>query len=400
MKIMLIHWPNPGYNDPQQNIIPNGLYYIAAILKEKGFDVYLNNCSEDINEDIKRIAPDLIGISCYTFNAASVFELCDSIKKNNQNIKIILGGPHATTLCDEILIRIASVDIIVNGEGEETFLELASGKAIKDIKGIAYREKDQIKHNPPREPTDIETLPIPARYYNYQRIITSRGCPGACIFCSTPQFWGRDIRFRSPESVIKEIELLNKNYGTSYFIFSDDTFTANKKRTIDICRLILENGLKITWDCRSRVNFICKEQLEWMKKAGCISISYGIESGSQKILNNLNKHINLGQINKATKNTKIHGMQLSFFLIVGSPGEDEQSIHETIEMLKNTRPHNIMVSIMNLTPDIALAKYVPIDLWFKKMTKPIYYTKELNIEKLEEFTKEIYLEFDKVRGHY
>ena len=411
MKILLAYRANPGYNDSQKNILPNGLYYMATILKDNGYDVYLKNYSEysdaDIEKEIMEINPGIVGLTCYTFNAFTTYTLCDLIKKINKNITIILGGPHATIMSDEILKRISSVDIIVKSEGERTFLELASiikkGEDIGDVKGIACRIEDKIKHNITRELNlDLDSLPIPAKYYKYQRIITSRGCPGSCIFCSTPLFWGRNVRFRSPEKVVNEIELLQKNYGLSFFIFSDDTFTFDKERTIDICKLILDRGLKITWDCRSRVNFICEEQLKWMKKAGCLSISYGVESGSQKILNTLKKYINLNQIFRASEITKKEGLQLGFFLIVGSPGENEESVNETIELLKKTKPHNILVSIMNLTPDteICQKQNISIDKWFNNIIEPVYYTSELDFKKLEGYAKKIYVEFSKNRGKY
>ncbi len=407
MKVLLAYRPNPRYNDPDTNIFPNGLYYIASLLKDKGHNVHLKNFSRyninEIKDEIKNLSPEILGLSCYTFNAVNTFELCDIIKDINKQIKVVLGGPHATALCDEILKRIKNIDIIVKGEGEETFLELATSGLdnLKNIKGISYKKGDVIIHNLSREPiNDLNSLTIPSKYYKYQRIITSRGCPGECTFCSTPNFWGRNIRFRNPRNIIEEIELLHKNYGLSYFVFSDDTFTCNKKRTIEICKLIIEKGLKITWDCRSRVNFIDEEQLTWMKKAGCISISYGVESGSERILKNINKHITIDQIIKASKITKKLGLQLAFFLIVGSPGENEESIQETINLLKLTKPHKVLIAIMNLTPDIDLCKNVDMDFWFKEMLEPHYYTSELSLEALMNFGKKINTEFQKYKGQY
>jgi len=139
-----------------------------------------------------------------------------------------------------------------------------------------------------------------------------------------------------------------------------------------------------------------------MKKAGCISISYGVESGSPRILKNIQKHITVEQIIRASEITKKSGIQMTFFLIVGSPGENEESINETICLLEKTKPHSILVSIMNLTPDVALChkQNIPVDEWFKKMLTPIYYTTELNFDKLEIFVTQIHKEFEKNKGSY
>lgn len=406
---MLIH-KSIESSDSQQKIIPNGLLYIGAELREKGHRVILENFTNlgeiFTREKIKEAKPKIVGISCYTFNATEVFELCKVIKKIDPEIFIILGGTHATELHKEILERVNEVDAIIIGEGEETFCEAAEkieNNEELNNEGMTYRKNGEIIEPTKREfIKELDELQIPAKYYSYHRIITSRGCPGQCIFCSTPNFWGRHVRFRSPESVVAELEILNKKYGIGYFIFSDDTFSLNKNRVIELCKLIIDKGLKITWDCRSRVNCICEERIKWMKKAGCISISYGIESGSEEILKNLNKNITKEQIIKASEWTKKHGLQLNWFLIVGSPGEDDSTINETIELLERIKPHDAIVSIMQLTPDVKLCKEqeISIEKWFKNSEETVYYTKEHRFEKLQEYADKVNESFKNNKGGY
>ena len=381
MNILLIHKSNYEGRDSESIIMPNGLLYTSAFLKENGHDNQLLNLSNydwgKTRELIKKSYPEIAGITCYTYNRSTVFRLADIIKENNPKCKVVLGGPHASVLYEQILEKHPSIDIIVIGEGEQTFLDIVKGEPLEKIKGIAFRKEDVIVTEK-REPLDnLDKLTIPAKYYSYKRIITARGCPGQCIFCDTPHLWGRNIRFRSTNHVVDELELLNKKHQRSFFIFSDDTFTADKNRVIDICKEIIDRKLEIIWDCRSRVNFIDEERLDWMKKAGCVSISYGIESGSEKILKKIKKYTTKEQIIKAAKLTRDFGFFMNFFIIVGSPGEDNETIQETIQLIKQTKPHSIIPAIMEITPATELCNNSELDqdIWIKDSTDPIYYNK-------------------------
>ncbi|HII16934.1 TPA: radical SAM protein [Candidatus Woesearchaeota archaeon] len=411
MKILLAYRANEEYCDAQQQVIPNGLYYIAALLLDNGFDVKLKNYSywsnAKIRDDLREVNPDILGLTCYTFNAVSNFEVCSMAKEISRSVLTVLGGPHPGNVIDAIFEEIPSVDVITLGEGEMTFLDLVNAvkekRDLESVMGIILRKGDSTLKTLPRKPNlDLDSLTIPAKYFQYLRLITTRGCPGDCIFCSTPAIWGRRIRKRSPEHILEELKLLKEQYGQTFFVFSDDTFTAHRRRTIRICQLIVEEKLDITWDCRSRVNFIDEEQLQWMRKAGCISIAYGLESGSPEVLKNLSKMITLEQIQKAADITRKAGMQLTFFLIVGSPGESDKTIEETIEVLRMTRPHDILVSIMSLTPDTHLCRKVgvPPKAWFTKMAKPYFYTEEHTLEEMEGYRDRIHAEFAQMHTAY
>jgi radical SAM superfamily enzyme YgiQ (UPF0313 family) len=345
---------------------------------------------------IREKNPDIVGISCYTFNRHACIKLARLVKEINQRIRIVFGGPHSSVMHAQLLKTYEDIDMVVLNEGEITFLEivqnLKEGKSFENLPGIIYKNGGQIINNGFRQPLeDLDELPVPANYFKYKRIITSRGCPGRCIFCDTPYLWGQKVRLRSTGNVVDELEILNKKYGLSSFIISDDTFTFDKNRTIEICKEIIRRGLKITWDCRSRVNFVCEERLRWMKKAGCVIVSYGIESGSQKILNNLKKGITTEQIKKAAALTRKFGFKLNYFIIVGSPGETDDTIRETMKLIEETKPTSIFAYIMQLTPgteiyEISKGGGLVSDIdWVNKDNGAILYTKEKSLKELTRY---------------
>jgi len=381
----------------QQNVIPNGLLYIGAILLSRNIPTEIINLSnkswDGCRNIIKEMNPDIVGICCYTFNRHTCIKLAEIVKEVNKNIKVVFGGPHSSIMYAQLFDTSYNIDVIVLNEGEITFLELVNNlqgnTQLKNIPGIIYRENGKIINNGLRQPLEsLDKLPIPAEYFRYKRIITSRGCPGRCIFCDTPHLWGQKVRLRSPINVVDELELLNKKYGISSFIISDDTFTLGKERAIEICKEIIRRDLKITWDCRSRVNLICEERLMWMKKAGCTTISYGIESGSQKILNNLKKGIKVEQIKEAASLTRKFGLNLNYFIIVGSPGETDDTIRETMKVIEETKPTSIFTYIMQLTPGTELyetakqSNFIKDNDWMDNKDETIFYTKEKTLKEL------------------
>ncbi|OGZ37845.1 MAG: hypothetical protein A3E90_03265, partial [Candidatus Portnoybacteria bacterium RIFCSPHIGHO2_12_FULL_40_11] len=271
----------------------------------------------------------------------------------NEEIKIILGGHQATSLPKETLETFSCFDIMVIGEGEETLLELVKELEkgtpdLKKIKGIAYRESDKITINPKRDLIkELDSIPFPSRelinfsryrpptkaYYSkpFAAMITSRGCPFYCTFCA----YAKGVcRLRSPENVIGEIKELVRKYKVKSILFYDDTLTFDKERLIKICDLIIKNNFDLKWTCYSRVNAVSPSLLEKMKSAGCELISYGVESGSQRMLNIMKKGITLEQIEKAITMTKKTGIKTSASYVLGIPGETKESISQTIAFAK------------------------------------------------------------------
>jgi radical SAM superfamily enzyme YgiQ (UPF0313 family) len=361
MKILLINPPwSYGKLDRAGGIFPPlGLAYIAAFLRNKNYEVkildaYANNMKErEILSIVKKECPDIVGITCSTAN----FLLASTIAKQIKNIKdsfIVFGGSHVSALPEETLKISPFIDAIVSGEGEITFYELVKSidekKSFKNIKGLIYREGKKIIKNKPRSLIDnLDNLPLPARdllpmekYHSYSyfsrgkfaTMITSRGCPFSCIFCASSVMWRRRYRCHSIERVLIEIsEIINK-YKIRHILFNDDEFTLDKKRTEKLCDMIIKSNYDIEWGCLSRVSDINKKLLQKMKKAGCIDIYFGIESGNQKILNSINKKITLNQIRKAVKLTKEVGIMARNGFVIGLPNDTKETIEETINFAK------------------------------------------------------------------
>lgn len=358
MKIALVFPPN--IYQTKQSMPPLGIAWLAAVLRENGFkdvclfDSMANHYSnEQIIELLKKYGPDLIGISFGTQIRFSAFELARLVKKNFPGIPVVVGGPHPTLTPQDTLENIPEIDVVVRGEGEISFLNLvrnieSGSNDFSGIKGISFRDKNgAIRHNPPEIPIhDLDSLPLPARdllpIEKYDKtttlsnkralnIMTSRGCPYWCVYCSTSEQWGHSIRHRSPKSVVDEIELILKNYSFIEGIrFFDDVLTMDKKRVLEICSEILRRKLNFVWECEARANTIDKELVLAMKKAGCEFIDLGIESGSDRILKNIKKGITVEQAIAAAKTIKEAGIGMKAFFMHGLPGETYEDIKKTV----------------------------------------------------------------------
>ena len=187
-------------------------------------------------------------------------------------------------------------------------------------------------------------------------IVTTRGCPSTCYFCSSPDFWGRKVRFRSPRSIVEEILYIRQKYGLIYFSIRDDTFTADRKRVLEFCRLLQNQNADILWNCQSRVTAIDEELVIEMKRAGCECIQLGVESGSQRILQQLGKDITPLQITHACAVIREIGINLSVYLISDVPGETGDDIQQTLELVRQIRPDDGYVSPLAYYPGTKLYK--------------------------------------------
>jgi anaerobic magnesium-protoporphyrin IX monomethyl ester cyclase len=251
--------------------------------------------------------------------------LLKKIRSILPHVKIIVGGPHATILPKECLENISEVDVVIVGEGEQTIVELMNSfekdSGLNSVDGIFYRNKGIIQSTKPRNLIqDLDHIPIPDRtlldmtlyrpsvsYYKKlpaYMILTSRGCPFQCTYCS--KIFGSNYRHHSVGRVLKEMEILIKDFGAREIVFRDDTFTINKTFTKNLCESIIEKGYhkKISWSCMTRVNLVDFELLTLMKRAGCWGIHYGVESGSQRLLDIIKKGITIEQIKRAHKITR------------------------------------------------------------------------------------------------
>lgn len=429
---MEVFWQAGSKKKGEQRTPPLGLGYLAAVLERAGHEVNLIDLFKTNFEESERIIrrenPDVVGISCLTEFRVSSIQLAHLVKAINPDIKVIMGGSHATIMYEQVL-RNYPVDYVVLGEGEITMLELVSAlknnMPVDDIKGIAFMKNGTVNKTEPRQPIqDLDSLPFPAHHFfnlnsydpeNFRlpkkfilkdgtnmtgklrktSIITSRGCPFRCQYCSTSLFWGHKWRGRSAENVLDELEMLYNNYRIRYFNSVDDAFTTNQERAIDICKGILERGLDICWTCCTRTNYVSAELLEWLAKAGCFMISYGIESGSPTILKTIHKQQSLDQIMKAFNMTHNAGITTTMLLMVGNPGESDETINETINLIKRADPTFISAGITQIYPgtelyEIARKKgFIDDNYWLDlNLTAPIY-TLEKRVEYLKAWRNKI-----------
>lgn len=363
MKILLIHLPH-GLKKNRPLFFPSGVAYIAAILLNSGHKVDVIDIEGEmlkrktVKNRLRWISSyDLIGISAYTTQLEYLAWLVKQIREVDKSIKICVGGMAATTI-PQILLRLYDVDFVVRGEGEETIIELLNilerGGNFAQVNGISYMQGNQIKHNPPSPPPkNLDKLPFPAwdifpveRYiksqnpyspkkYRYMPVVPSRGCPFKCIFCieSNPNFH-KDFRIRSVENVLEEIILLKQKYRIEEVDFNTQMLSPDKKWIIRLCDEFIKNKLDIVWTSDLRADTVDEFLLKRMKEAGCVKIFYGFESGSQKILDYLNKSLTVEDIKNCLKlHKKLNLMCYSQF-IIGSREETTETVQETIELCK------------------------------------------------------------------
>ena len=375
MKILLTYISGESCRDnPYINLVPAGLCYLHSTLREAGFDAVLANFSgwsdAAISREVKKLQPRIAAISQWTHNRHASSSLASLIRKLHPTCLILMGGAHASFRSRHLLKQESAVDAVVVGEGEETLLELAerisTGLDWRDVKGLACRKGNSIVTTPPRPALrNLDSLPFPALHLQKHSlgidhtlqaefVITARGCPSACSFCSSPNFWNRKVRFRSPQNVVDEIIFLRDTFGLIYFSIRDDTFTADRSRAIEICRLLIERRVFVVWNCQSRVTAIDAELLLWMKRAGCEGIQLGVESGSPRILRMLEKSITPAQVEHASQLVKHAGINLSVYLISDVPGETEEDISATIQLMHRIRPDDGYVSPLAYFPGTLL----------------------------------------------
>lgn len=376
MKILLAYQSGlPHRNDPYISIVPTGLCYLHACLREAGYDSMLANFSSwpasRISKELLAFKPDLIGISQWTHNRHTSLDLARLCRDILPDSTIVMGGGHATFCYEDILTKGSPVDIVVRGEAEETLLELAARLSAEtewqSLAGLAFRRYGTIAVTPSRENIkDLDRLPLPARYLDTsigldlelqsEFIVTTRGCPSTCYFCSSPDFWGRRVRFRSPAAIVEEILYIRQKFGLIYYSIRDDTFTADRKRVLKFCELLQKQEVNILWNCQSRVNAIDEELIMEMKRAGCECIQLGVESGSPRILRQLGKSIDPTQIEHACQLIRKIGINLSIFLISDVPGETGDDIRQTVELIHRIHPDDGYVSPLAYYPGTKLYK--------------------------------------------
>jgi radical SAM superfamily enzyme YgiQ (UPF0313 family) len=360
-------------DDPHLSLLPTGLCYLQAVLREAGFDAILANysgwSSSRIQASLKELRPRILAISQWTHNRHASLEMARIARRLNPGCVIVMGGGHATFQYEEILEQGTPLDLVILGEGEETLRELGccirDGVEWRGLAGIAFRRDGRVVVTQQRELlADLDALPFASRYLEHsigvdmgmqaEFMITARGCPSSCSFCSSPSFWRRRVRFRSPENMLEEIRFIRQRYGLIYFSLRDDTFTADRERTLEFCRLLISSRTHIIWNCQSRVTSLDEELLAWMKRAGCECVQIGVESGSPRILTLLGKRITPGQVEAAAAAVKKVGISLSVYLIGNIPEETDDDLNASIALMRRIRPADGYVSPLAYFPGTQL----------------------------------------------
>ena len=355
IKVLLV---NPPLSSIFGGFPPLGLMYIASVLEKNGisveiFDRQKLNYEQYISvflDYIRKTTPDIIGFTCYIGDVDDVRELCLKIKQIRKDVIIVVGGFHPSMFPEQFF---GYSDYVVIGEGEMTMLELIktieSKREVTKVKGIAILGK-KIIYTESRELADINMLPGPAyhlvdmKYYtnisdgrlrgvllNCGFIFSSRGCPFKCTFCPMTRFLGLKQRYMNPVKVVDEIEFLVKNYNINGLQFLDETLTLNRKHIVEICDEILKRKINIMWGSYTRANLVNSELLKKLSESGCIQIDFGVESGSQRVLDMLKKGVTIEQIKHTFKLCREYNIRTFANYLTNIPGETVEEREKTIE---------------------------------------------------------------------
>ena len=349
MKVLLVHPPAlADFHTPA----PLGLGYVGAALKAAGHEIYIldldlhGSTAEDTRKTLEEFKPDWVGISALT----SQYPDAKSIAKFSKEYgtKVVLGGIHASAIPEFILKDCEYIDFVVKGEGEKVFPKLLEGKIGS---GVFHRENGTIEGSPPEFIENLDNLDSPwtvldLRDYStsithglYVRrsptcsVVSSRGCPYKCSFCSASQALGRKIRLRSPSNFLDELEYLRSEFGIKQFQIVDDNFTFYPEHVKEVCQGIIDRKLDLVWTLPNgiRADRVDRELLVLMKEAGCFYVAFGIESGSPRILEEASKSLDLEAVVKVSKLVSNLGYCAQGFFLVGFPGETKEDLDKTLK---------------------------------------------------------------------
>jgi anaerobic magnesium-protoporphyrin IX monomethyl ester cyclase len=407
MKVLLINPPRTYYpaSEPPAGNLPLSLLHIAAVLEKAGYkaeilDAFITDVSfrkigdvtevgmpyGRIMEEIQSKKPDIVGITNpFTCQIENAIRVANTVKDIDPSIQTVVGGPHVTVVPVEFLQEAKNVDIAVVGEGEYTMLDIVRSfegyKGIDQVQGIAYRKGEKVLLNSPRPfIKDLDELPIPAyhlvemeQYLNPEKIeyrsfkdraismVTSRGCPFNCIFCSVHLHMGKIFRAHSADYVVDHIEYVVNKYRVKTIFFEDDNLTLDQKRTEAICDKMIEKDIKINWELPNGVRADCltPSLLEKMKKSGCKSIFVGVESGDQFVLDNIiDKNLDLKKVVEVARICRNIGIRTGGFYAIGFPGEKKENMMKTVEFaLRLKREFDVGMHLFVATPLYGLRLY-------------------------------------------
>ena len=329
-----------------------GPLYVSSFLKRYGYSVKVCDLSGIKEKNWVIPYGDIYAVGGTSPNFPQIKKIVAKLKAREADKLVIVGGVHATVLPYHVL-KNTKADVCIVGEAELPMLQIMDKGLTQDVEGIIYRQKKAIKINSLKLPyKDIDFFGFPdyeaIDYYKYAKsktfkyllgdclegtVITARGCPFSCAFCASTRMWNRQVRYHSVKHVVDEVKFLKETYGVELIYFVDDTFVLNIARVLDLCKELKK--LDIKWHCLNRVDRVYEDVLQAMKESGCIGVVYGFESGDNAILKKMGKATTVELAYRAIELTKKAGLKIRGQLIVGFPGETEESVEHTAEFIHN-----------------------------------------------------------------
>lgn len=420
--VTFVNPPYPQGAHQHPPFIPLGIGYLAAVLEKAGYQVDVIDCQamkltyDQFREELVKRNPDVLGMTATTLIYKSACECANIAKEFNPKIITMIGGSHVSFWDENALKEYPQLDIVVRKEGENTILELMQrieeGNPYYDVIGTTCRNGAEIVKNPDRPYIqDLDSLPFPAHHLfplehlnKYGVVIfpvyTSRGCTFWCNFCSAVRMFGRGYRMRSPKNVVDELEHLVKDFGAQQFTFYDDAFSVDQNRVREICRLIKERGLKIKWDCETRVDMVDRDLLQTMKDSGCIAVWFGVEAGSQMVIDAMGKGYKLETIKKSFKLAQEVGLMTVASVVLGFPEETPETLRETTKFIEELNPDDVGYYIATPYPGTPMHELVVKKGWLKitdfnhyDTAQPIFETPYISSKQLKEMREKAFQSF-------
>ena len=433
MKVLFVNPPQTASKYKFMGVIapPLGIAYMAGVLQENNIDVEILDASaedmdfKDVEKELLKRKPDLVALTALTPTIGRALETAQVVKETLPDSIVVMGGYHPTfnfieTLEDE------NVDIVIRGEGEYIMLNLVQAlenqSSLHDVKGIVFEDKNskEIVVNPEAPLIqDLDELPFPAlnllpmkKYRlldmdtHMTTMITTRGCPMQCSFCSSAAMHGKKIRERSVENIVDEIEYLKTNYDIDTIAFMDDTFTLKKRKVMAICDEILKRNIEIMWGCTSRVDTLDEKLLKKMKEAGCITIFIGVESADQQQLDNMCKNTTIAKIENAFKIAHKLKIRTIASVALGMPGDTKEIMNKTVKFVHKLKPNYAIYSLATPYPGTRFYKeafeknLIKIKDWSKyTLIHPILETIDCSLNDMRKIQAKAFMKFY-LRPHY
>lgn len=433
MKVLFVNPPQTASKYKFMGVIapPLGIAYMAGVLQENNIDVEILDASaedmdfKDVEKELLKRKPDLVALTALTPTIGRALETAQVVKETLPDSIVVMGGYHPTfnfieTLEDE------NVDIVIRGEGEYIMLNLVQAlenqSSLHDVKGIVFEDKNskEIVVNPEAPLIqDLDELPFPAlnllpmkKYRlldmdtHMTTMITTRGCPMQCSFCSSAAMHGKKIRERSIENIVDEIEYLKTNYDIDTIAFMDDTFTLKKRKVMAICDEILKRNIEIMWGCTSRVDTLDEKLLKKMKEAGCITIFIGVESADQQQLDNMCKNTTIAKIENAFKIAHKLKIRTIASVALGMPGDTKEIMNKTVKFVHKLKPNYAIYSLATPYPGTRFYKeafeknLIKIKDWSKyTLITPILETIDCSLNDMRKIQAKAFIKFY-LRPHY